>query len=65
MNLTKEQIREVFLASGFTVKEGQTDLKPYVYAAAEAMLAADRAAGAEPVARLMNRVVRALGDQDA
>ena len=58
MNLTKEQIREVFLASGFTVKEGQTDLTPYVYAA-------DRAAGAEPVVRLMNRVVRALGDQDA
>lgn len=36
---TREQIRDVFLANGFTVKEGQTDLKPYVYAAAEALLA--------------------------
>lgn len=33
------QIREVFMANGFTIKEGQTDLKPYVYAAARALLA--------------------------
>lgn len=37
--LTEDQIREVFLANGFTIKEGQTDLKPYVYAAARALLA--------------------------
>jgi hypothetical protein len=36
--LTKDEIRAVFLANGFTVKEGRTDLKPYVYAAAEALL---------------------------
>lgn len=36
---TDAQIREVFLANGFTVKEGQTDLKPYVFQAARALLA--------------------------
>lgn len=37
--LTREQIRDVFLANGFTIKEGLTDLKPYVYDAAYALLA--------------------------
>ena len=37
--LSKDQIREVFLAHGFTVKDGQTDLKPYVYDAAYALIA--------------------------
>jgi hypothetical protein len=32
------RIREIFLANGFTVKDGQTDLKPYVYKAAYALL---------------------------
>jgi hypothetical protein len=36
--MTKDQIREVFLRNGFTVKEGQTDLKDYVYDAAEELL---------------------------
>lgn len=36
--MTNEQIREIFLANGFTVKEGQADLKPYVYAAARALI---------------------------
>ena len=36
--LSKDQIREVFMAHGFTVKEGQTDLKQYVYDAAYALL---------------------------
>lgn len=31
-------IRRVFLANGFTIKEGQDDLKPYVYAAARALV---------------------------
>jgi hypothetical protein len=34
MLITQDEIREVFLRNGFTIKEGQTDLKPYVYAAA-------------------------------
>jgi hypothetical protein len=38
--MTDNQIREIFLANGFTIKDGQTDLKPYVYAAARALLAA-------------------------
>lgn len=36
--VSKDRIREIFLAAGFTVKEGQTDLKPYVYEAAYALL---------------------------
>jgi hypothetical protein len=47
--LTKEQIREIFLAHGFTIKDGQTDLKPYVFEAADALIAAALAShGAEP-----------------
>lgn len=38
--MTKDQIRAIFMANGFTIKEGQTDLKEYVYVAAEALLAA-------------------------
>lgn len=37
--VTHEQIRATLLAHGFTIKEGQTDLKPYVYEAARALLA--------------------------
>lgn len=36
--VSKDLIRTTFLAHGFTVKEGQTDLKPYVYEAAYALL---------------------------
>ena len=39
IDVTDDQIRAVFLANGFTVKEGQTDLKPYVFEAARALLA--------------------------
>ena len=36
---TRAQIRDVFLANGFTVKDGLYDLKEYVYDAAYALLA--------------------------
>ena len=36
--VSKDRIREIFIEAGFTVKEGQTDLKPYVYEAAYALL---------------------------
>lgn len=36
----RAKIRDVLLANGFTIKDGQTDLKPYIYEAAEALLAA-------------------------
>lgn len=39
----RETIRAVFLRNGFTVKDGQSDLKPYVYAAAEELLSIARA----------------------
>ena len=52
--LTKERVREIFMAHGFTIKEGRADLKAYVYAAADALvdaaIVADRAARAEPKA---------------
>lgn len=32
------QIKDVFIANGFTIKDGLTDLKPYVYQAARALL---------------------------
>ena len=35
---TNAQIREVFLANGFTIKPGHDDLKPYVYEAARELL---------------------------
>lgn len=31
-------IREIFIRNGFSIKEGQDDLKPYVYAAAQELL---------------------------
>ena len=37
--LTRDRIREIFMAHGFTVKDGQADLKEYVYEAATALLA--------------------------
>lgn len=38
-SITDDQIREVFLKAGFTIKPGQDDLKPYVFEAARALLA--------------------------
>ena len=35
--MTNEEIRTLMLANGFTIKEGLTDLKPYVYQAARAI----------------------------
>lgn len=37
--VSDDEIREVFLANGFTIKPGNTDLKPYVFSAARALLA--------------------------
>jgi len=39
--MTDAEIKEIFLANGFTIKTGCDDLKPYVYEAARALL--DRA----------------------
>ena len=57
--ITDDQIRAVFLANGFTIKEGQTDLKPYVFAAARALLAAAQPADwklvpRQPTEEMMN-----------
>ena len=66
--VSDEQIKAVFLANGFTIKPGCDDLKPYVYKAARALLAASAefAAqqtqhGLEPV----DPVLKMLRDQEA
>jgi len=46
--LDKGRIRAIFMDHGFTIKEGQSDLKEYVYDAANALLAA---AAPQPVAQ--------------
>lgn len=42
--LSDSDIRDVLLAHGFTIKDGQTDLKPYVYEAARALISVARIA---------------------
>ena len=42
-----DTIRAVFLEHGFTIKHGQTDLKPYVYEAVHALLSKLRAEGVQ------------------
>lgn len=39
MKITDEQIKELFLAKGFKLKEGSRDLRPYVYEAARDLIA--------------------------
>lgn len=46
--LDRDRIREIFMAHGFTIKEGQTDLKQYVYDAADALIRAARAKWGTP-----------------
>lgn len=41
--ITHDQVRQIFMASGFTIKDGQADLKDYVYKAAYSLLDAQRA----------------------
>lgn len=36
--LSRDEVRDIFLRHGFTVKEGQADLKPYVYEAADTLM---------------------------
>jgi hypothetical protein len=35
--LSRDEVRAIFLECGFVIKEGQTDLKPYVYEAAQVL----------------------------
>ena len=36
--ISKDIIREIFMRNGFTLKDGQSDLKDYVYASAHELL---------------------------
>ena len=47
----KGKIRDICLRSGFTIKEGETDLKPYVYQAAIEIYEAGWLKGAEKAGR--------------
>lgn len=51
---SRDQIREVFMAHGFTIKEGQTDLKQYVYDAAHALLELGAAPQQKPVGEVQH-----------
>ena len=42
VNITRDQIREIFMRNGFTIKDDQTDLKDYVYAAAGELISFSR-----------------------
>ncbi|WP_213228108.1 hypothetical protein [Caballeronia sp. NK8] len=55
--MTKDQIRAIFLGAGFTIKQGQDDLRPYVYDAAYCLLSASIAdtAGAKPIYQVRPR----------
>ena len=56
--LTDSEIRAICFTHGYSVKEGQIDLKPYVFAAARAIIAAheaQRQAVQEPVTYLKAR----------
>jgi hypothetical protein len=60
--LSDEQIKAVFLANGFTIKEGLTDLKPYVYQAARALLAASGQQGLDAARLEMLTAVEDSGE---
>lgn len=45
--MDKETIKSILLAHGFTIKQGEADLKPYVYSAADAIYEAGWMKGAE------------------
>lgn len=53
--ISKDDVRNVFISSGFKIKEGQEDLAPYVYEAAFNLIMLinnrDRAAFVERVAQ--------------
>ena len=55
--LSDEQIEAIYLANGFTIKEGHAGLKAYVFRAARAILAASHqpaAAPNEPIGEIIN-----------
>ncbi|HHM6437166.1 TPA: hypothetical protein ACRL36_000760 [Pseudomonas aeruginosa] len=56
-------IRDVFLRNGFTIKDGHSDLKPYVYAAAEELLRlGGHAVDSNPVAQAQHSVPDGAAD---
>lgn len=62
--VNRSVIRDVFLRNGFAIKEGHSDLKPYVYAAAEELLALDgKAVAAEQdAAKVPRKLLRHVCD---
>ena len=66
--MSDEQIKAVFLANGFTIKPGCDDLKPYVYAAARALLAISDAEVGKSTTRTsepVNPIIQMIRDQAA
>jgi small-conductance mechanosensitive channel len=65
VSLTYEQIRTIYLDSGFTIKEGLTDLKPYVYASARAIESAACAERDKRIAELEESIDRISANYSA
>ena len=38
--LTKQEVRDILISKGFKIQQGLSDLKPYVYDAADALMRA-------------------------
>lgn len=62
--LTDEKIRKIFLANGFTVQPGLTDLKAYVYEAAHAIESAACADRDARIAELERELAEARKDAE-
>jgi hypothetical protein len=65
--VSDDTIRAVFIANGFEIKPGYNDLKPYVYAAARALLAHAAEAQEDEIQRLQQALIdasEALKDAD-
>lgn len=62
--MDKETIKSILLAHGFTIKQGEADLKPYVYSAASAIYEAGWMKGAEKGGRDVEALVAELEDID-
>jgi hypothetical protein len=54
MMIQKDAIRQEFLDAGFPVKQGESDLKPYVYEAATRLIALAESAERERIKKIVS-----------
>jgi hypothetical protein len=63
--ITNDDIRREFLAAGFEIKPGHDDLKPYVYEAAQRVIALAVAAERERCVRIVEAYQVPVGNSAA